>query len=114
MSLKKTQEQLNEALIELKQSQEREARLASENRAILDAISSITIASDKQQIFKELKKAYSLFISIFFRFCCLNQKNSDQTQYQTLLSSNPNFQGIYWQDSDKYMRALSGECIIFF
>ena len=111
MSLK-TQEQLNEALIELKQSQEREARLASENRAILDAISSITIASDKQQIFKELKSVLALYID-FSDFVVLT-KNSDQTQYQTLLSSNPNFQGIYWQDSDKYMRALSGECIIFF
>lgn len=111
MSLR-TQEQLNETLIELKQSQEREARLASENRAILDAISSITIARDKQQIFKELKSVLALYID-FSDFVVLT-KNSDQTQYQTLLSSNPHFHGIYWQDSDKFSRALSGECIILF
>lgn len=106
------QEQLNEALIELKQSQAREQRLAAENRAILDAISSITVADNKQQIFKELKSLLALYIN-FSDFLVLSRKN-DHTQYTTLLSSNPRFNNAKWEDHGKYSRALLGESIILF
>jgi len=111
MSLK-LQEQLNEALIELKQSQAREARLLSENRAILDAISSITVATNKQQIFKELKNVLSLYIN-FSDFIVLS-KNSDESSFNTILSSNPNYLDITWPSKAKFSRAILGECIILF
>lgn len=109
----KHQEQLHEALIELKQSQEREAKLADENRAILDAISSITLASNKQQIFEELKTVLSLYIN-FSDFLVLSKTNTHESNYQTLLSTNPEFEEICWQSQSKFCRALSGECIILF
>lgn len=109
----KHQEQLHETLIELKQSQEREAKLADENRAILDAISSITLASNKQQIFEELKTVLSLYIN-FSDFLVLSKINTHESDYQTLLSTNPEFEGICWQSQSKFCRALSGECIILF
>lgn len=112
MSLK-LQEQLNEALIELKQSQEREAKLADENRAILDAISSITLATNKQQIFKELKRILSLYIN-FSDFLVLSKNNNELSVYQTLLTSNEKFLGICWQDHNKFSRALAGECIVLY
>ncbi len=109
----KQQEQLHEALIELKQSQEREAKLGGENKAILDAISSITLASNKQQIFAELKTVLSLYIN-FSDFLVLSKNNTDDSDYQTVLSTNPEFEQIRWQSQNKFYRALSGECIILY
>ncbi|UUM31788.1 response regulator [Vibrio japonicus] len=108
----KIKEQLCEALIELKQSQEREARLVSENRSILDAISSITSASNKQQIFHELNKVLSLYIE-FTDFIVLS-KNVDEKAFRTILSSNSVFDNAGWFNSSKFERALKGESIILF
>ncbi|WP_100752322.1 response regulator [Vibrio salilacus] len=105
-------EQLNEALIELKQSQEREARLNAENRAILDAISSITSAANKQQIFTELQKVLGLYID-FSHFIVIG-KTRDQHQYHTVLSSDPSFKHTVWGCGSKFIRALNGECIALF
>lgn len=112
MSLK-LQEQLQEALIELKQSQVREAKLAEENRAILDAISSITVASDKQQIFTELQKVLSLYIN-FSDFLVLSKPSKNEHAYHTLLASSSCFQNLDWQDQSRFKRALSGESIILY
>ncbi|NVD06651.1 response regulator [Vibrio sp. JPW-9-11-11] len=105
-------EQLNEALIELKQSQAREAKLLAENRAILDAISSITSASNKQQIFTELRKVLSLYID-FNQFIVLS-KSRDQHEYTTVLSSDASFKQTNWPSGNKFSRALDGECITLF
>ncbi|UPQ86781.1 ATP-binding protein [Vibrio sinaloensis] len=105
-------EQLNEALIELKQSQAREARLLAENRAILEAISSITSATNKQQIFTELQKVLSLHID-FSEFIVLS-KSREQQQYTTVLSSDASFKKTNWGNGDKFSRALDGECITLF
>lgn len=108
----KIKEQLNEALIELKQSQEREARLISENRSILDAISSITSATNKHQIFHELKSVLSLYID-FTDFIVLS-KNVEDKHFKTLLTSNTTFDDITWFSGKKFSRALNGDCIILF
>ncbi|ELD1797155.1 response regulator [Vibrio fluvialis] len=55
-------EQLNEALVELERSKEREQRLAEENRVILAALSALSHADNKYQIFEELKKVLSRYI----------------------------------------------------
>lgn len=108
----KIKEQLCEVLIELKQSQEREARLVSENRSILDAISSITSASNKQQIFHELNKVLSLYID-FTDFIVLS-KNVEEKAFRTILSSNNIFDTARWFNFGKFERALEGESIILF
>lgn len=108
----KTKEQLHEALVELKQSQEREGRLMAENRAILDAISSITSASNKQQIFQELKNVLSLYID-FSDFIVLSKKNCE-LHFNTLLTSNKEFEGVEWCNDGKFPRVLEGDCILLF
>lgn len=49
------QEELQEALAELKESREREKRLAEENKAILSAISAMSEAKNRHEIFSGLK-----------------------------------------------------------
>lgn len=49
-------ELLNETLLELERSKEREQRLAEENRVILAALSALSNADNKYKIFDELKK----------------------------------------------------------
>ncbi|USD42489.1 response regulator [Vibrio sp. SCSIO 43135] len=108
----KDKEELAEALIELKQSQEREKQLAAENQAILDAISSITGADNKHHIFHELKRVLSLHID-FSDFVVLSRTQGEDL-YRTFLTSNSAFVNAQWEQSPKFERVLDGECTILF
>ncbi|MCK6265012.1 response regulator [Vibrio sp. ZSDE26] len=108
----KTKEELNELLLELKRSQQRETNLALENRAILDAISAITGAQNKHQIFHELKHTLALHID-FDDFVVLSKTSSDAV-FETFLTSNSAFVNLKWPQEEKFIRVLSGECIILF
>lgn len=55
-------EQLNETLLELRQTKEREARLTEENQVIFATLSALSQSQNKYQIFDELKKALSRYI----------------------------------------------------
>lgn len=50
------QEALQEALVELKQARQRERLLADENKAILSAISAMSEAKNRHEIFTGLKQ----------------------------------------------------------
>ncbi|MBY7913123.1 response regulator [Vibrio fluvialis] len=105
-------EQLNEALVELERSKEREQRLAEENRVILAALSALSHADNKYQIFEELKKVLSRYIR-FDDFIVISKEKESQT-FSTYLASNLAFQGKDWFNGDKFQRVLDGECIILF
>ncbi|EKO3426330.1 response regulator [Vibrio fluvialis] len=105
-------EQLNEALVELERSKEREQRLAEENRVILAALSALSHADNKYQIFEELKKVLSRYIR-FDDFIVISKEKESRT-FSTYLASNLAFQGKDWFNGDKFQRVLDGECIILF
>ncbi|AVH33077.1 ATP-binding protein [Vibrio fluvialis] len=105
-------EQLNEALVELERSKEREQRLAEENRVILAALSALSHADNKYQIFEELKKVLSRYIR-FDDFIVIS-KEKESRIFSTYLASNLAFQGKNWFNGDKFQRVLDGECIILF
>ncbi len=105
-------EQLNEALLELERSKEREQRLAEENRVILAALSALSHAENKYQIFEELKKVLSRYIR-FDDFIVIS-KDKESSIFSTYLASNLAFQGKEWFNGDKFQRVLDGECIILF
>lgn len=108
----RSQEQLREALFELNRSREREAALLKENMTILDAISKITGASNKEQIFQELHKVLSLYIE-FDEFLVLS-KSKMQTSYACLQATSPEFNSVYWKHGAKFNRVLEGETIVIF
>lgn len=84
-------EQLSEVLLELERSKERELRLAEENRVILSAISALSHADNKYQIFEELKNVLHRYIN-FDDFIVI-AKNTPNSLFSTFLSSNIAFQG---------------------
>ncbi|CAH8211227.1 hypothetical protein VAE122_2960454 [Vibrio aestuarianus] len=105
-------EQLNETLLELQQSQEREQILAEENKVILASLSAFSKAENKYQIFEELQKVLSHYID-YDDFIVIS-KSKDSNQFITLLSSNPLFMQKQWLNGVKFQRVLNGECIILF
>jgi signal transduction histidine kinase len=105
-------EQLNETLLELKHSKEREAKLAEENRVILAALSALSSAENKQQIFDELKQVLGRYID-FDDFVVLSKGKYDAS-FITFLSSNNQFLGKTWPNGKKFQRVLEGECILLF
>lgn len=105
-------ELLNETLLELERSKEREQRLAEENRVILAALSALSNADNKYKIFDELKKVLSRYIE-FDDFIVIS-KSKHHSSFYTFLTSNVAFQGKQWQHTDKFQRVLDGEGIILF
>ena len=105
-------ELLNETLLELERSKEREQRLAEENRVILAALSALSNADNKYKIFEELKKVLSRYIE-FDDFIVIS-KSKHHSSFFTFLTSNVAFQGKQWRHTDKFQRVLDGEGIILF
>ena len=105
-------ELLNETLLELERSKEREQRLAEENRVILATLSALSNADNKYQIFEELKKSLSQYID-FDDFVVIS-KSKTCSSFFTFLTSSNDFDGKQWQHTKKFKRVLDGESIILF
>ncbi|MDW6004034.1 ATP-binding protein [Vibrio mangrovi] len=105
-------EELNETLLELRRSREREISLAEENRVILATLSSLSQSENKYQIFDELKKVLGRYIS-FSDFIVISKPKSAET-FSTFLTTNPVFEHRDWRYGNKFRRVLDGECILLF
>ncbi|CAM3872974.1 Autoinducer 2 sensor kinase/phosphatase LuxQ [Vibrio aerogenes CECT 7868] len=105
-------EQLNETLLELKQTKERESRLAEENQVIFATLSALSQSQNKYQIFDELNKVLSRYIQ-FDDFVVISKEKSE-VNFSTFLSSGAEFEHCYWGYRNKFHRALNGECILVF
>ncbi|WP_165311360.1 response regulator [Vibrio ziniensis] len=105
-------EHFNETLLELERSRERERLITEENRVILAALSALSQAENKYQIFDELKKVLSRYIK-FSDFVVIS-KGKGVKSYSTFLTSNISFTGKEWVNGGKFQRVLNGESIILF
>ena len=106
------QESLQEALQELRQSKERELRLAEENQAILATILAISNAENRHQIFNELLIVLRKYIR--FDDALVLMKTDNKSSFSTFLSTNRAYEDIVWEEEDKFSRALDGECILLY
>ncbi|WP_440888009.1 ATP-binding protein [Vibrio sp. WZ-1] len=106
------QEELQETLIELKRSREREKQLVDENKAILTAISSLSEAQNKQEIFEGLNSVLTKYIG-FDDFIVLSRDDSS-SKFETFLTTNTAFTNTTWLQGNVFNRALKGECILIF
>ncbi len=105
-------EELQEALIELKRSQRREKRLVDENNAILAAISAMSEAQNRHEIFTELNFVLKKYIN-FDDFVVLSRHDENEP-FTTLLSTNKVFEDRSWCSGTKFNRVTNGECAILF
>ncbi|TOB85988.1 hybrid sensor histidine kinase/response regulator, partial [Vibrio parahaemolyticus] len=78
------QEALQEALVELKQTKQREKLLADENKAILSAISAMSEAKNRNEIFSGLNSVLKKYIS-FEDFIVITRDDS-RYPFKTLIS----------------------------
>lgn len=106
------QEALQEALIELQQAKQREKLLADENKAILSAISAMSEARNRNEIFTGLRTVLKKYIN-FEDFVVISRDENKQT-FKTLMSTNSVFNKIRWLQGNTLERALNGECVLLF
>ena len=105
-------EQLQEALLELKRSKEREAHLYKENEAILSGLSAISDAQTKQDIFNELLDVVKKFVP--FDNAIVLSSSSEIEQFTVLASTNERFNSLAWEYNDLFDRACHNESIVLF
>ncbi|TDE21051.1 response regulator [Vibrio owensii] len=106
------QEALQEALVELKEARQREKLLADENKAILSAISAMSEARNRHEIFSGLNNVLKKYID-FDDFIVITRDSHSQS-FKTLLSTNSVFDRVNWLQGNATERALNGECILLF
>lgn len=106
------QEALQEALVELKEARQREKLLADENKAILSAISAMSEARNRHEIFSGLNNVLKKYID-FDDFIAIT-RDSNRQSFKTLLSTNSVFDRVNWLQGNAAERALNGECILLF
>ncbi|WP_404969765.1 response regulator [Vibrio campbellii] len=106
------QEALQEALVELKEARQREKLLADENKAILSAISAMSEARNRHEIFSGLNSVLKKYID-FDDFIVIT-RDCNQQNFKTLLSTNSVFYRASWLPGNASERALNGECILLF
>lgn len=106
------QEALQEALVELKEARQREKLLVDENKAILSAISAMSEARNRHEIFSGLNNVLKKYID-FDDFIVIT-RDSNRQSFKTLLSTNSVFDRVNWLQGNATERALNGECILLF
>ncbi|WP_104024559.1 ATP-binding protein [Vibrio hyugaensis] len=106
------QEALQEALVELKEARQREKLLADENKAILSAISAMSEARNRHEIFSGLNNVLKKYIN-FDDFIVITRDHT-RDAFKTLISTNSVFDNLDWLQGSVSERALNGECILLF
>ncbi len=106
------QEALQEALLELQQAKQRERLLADENKAILSAISAMSEARNRNEIFTGLNTVLKKYTN-FEDFIVIARDDNEQP-FKTLISTNSVFDNVNWLQGNAMERALNGESILLF
>ncbi|PMH46509.1 hybrid sensor histidine kinase/response regulator [Vibrio sp. 10N.286.49.B3] len=106
------QESLQDALVELQRSRARERRLFEENQAILAAISAMSGAKNRNQIFARLNDVLSKYIN--FDDLVVISRSGNTDLFKTLHCTNSIFADKTWSNDTKFTRVLNGECIILY
>ncbi|MEF1273771.1 FIST C-terminal domain-containing protein, partial [Vibrio campbellii] len=84
----------------------------AENKAILSAISAISEARNRHEIFSGLNSVLKKYID-FDDFIVIT-RDCNQQNFKTLLSTNSVFDRASWLPGNASERALNGECILLF
>lgn len=105
-------EKLQETLLDLMRSQERERQLSEENAAILAGISAMAGANTKRQVFNSLLSVLHKYIG--FQHALVLTREDETTSLQELVTTCPYFESTIWPVGNTFIRALNGESIALF
>lgn len=106
-------EKLQETLFELSRVEEREQKFKDENRAILSAISAMSGASNKLELFNTLLKVIERYVS-FENALVLTRNKETEGSYSCLVSTSPHVEGFLWKDSSIFSRCVNGQTVILY
>ncbi|UXI02741.1 PAS domain-containing hybrid sensor histidine kinase/response regulator [Photobacterium sp. TY1-4] len=105
-------EKLQETLLDLMRSHEREQQLREENAAILAGISAMAGANTKRQVFNSLLTVLRKYIG--FEHALVLTREDETTPLQELVTTCPFFESSIWPVGNTFIRALNGESIALF
>lgn len=105
-------EKLQETLLDLQRTQERESQLRIENAAILEGVSAMAGANNKRQVFNSLLEVLRKFIA--FDNAIVLTRDDEASDLQVLMSTVSTFDFNHWQVSSTFNRCINGECIALY
>ncbi|MGR5128018.1 ATP-binding protein [Photobacterium swingsii] len=105
-------EKLQETLLDLLRSNERERQLRDENAAILAGISAMAGANNKRQVFNSLLSVLRKYIG--FENAIVLTREDESSPLLELVSTCPVFQSSVWDVSSTFIRCMNGESIVLF
>ncbi|MGF1689840.1 ATP-binding protein [Photobacterium kagoshimensis] len=105
-------EKLQETLLDLLRSNERERQLRDENSAILAGISAMAGANNKRQVFNSLLSVLRKYIG--FENAIVLTREDESSPLLELVSTCPIFQSSVWDVSNTFIRCMNGESIVLF
>ncbi|MDD1780717.1 ATP-binding protein [Enterovibrio sp. ZSDZ35] len=106
-------EKLQETLFELNRVEEREQKFREENRAILSAISAMSGASNKIEVFNTLLKVIERYVA-FDNALVLTRNKDTEDQYSCLVSTSPDVERFSWWDGNTFARCVNGQTVILY
>lgn len=106
-------ESLQETLFELSRVEAREKRLREENDAILSAISAMTEATSKTDIFASLLDVIHRYVS-FDSAVALSRNRETEDAFRCLVSTERLLETVTWQTGDVFHRCVKGETVAIY
>ncbi|WP_407333099.1 ATP-binding protein [Enterovibrio sp. 27052020O] len=106
-------EKLQETLFELNRVEEREHKFKEENRAILSAISAMSGASNKIEVFNTLLKVIERYIA-FDNALVLTRNKDTEDKYSCLVSTSHEVEKFLWRDGGTFSRCVNGQTVILY
>ncbi|CZF79411.1 PAS domain-containing sensor histidine kinase [Grimontia marina] len=106
-------EKLQETLFELNRVEEREQKFKEENRAILSAISAMSGASNKIEVFNTLLTVIERYVS-FDNALVLTRNKETEDSYSCLVSTSHNVENFLWQDGGTFSRCVNGQTVVLY
>lgn len=113
ISEKLLSEKLQETLFELNRVEEREKKFKEENKAILTAISAMSGAKDKVEVFNTLLKVIEGYVT-FENALVLTRNEDTQGKFTCLVSTNAALELHEWQGKDMFSRCVHGQTIVLY
>ncbi|MCW8330866.1 ATP-binding protein [Photobacterium sp. SDRW27] len=105
-------EKLQETLLDLLRSQEREKQLRDENAAILAGMSAMAGANNKRQVFNSLLSVLRKYIG--FEHALVLTREDETAPLQELVTTCRFFESSIWPVSNTFIRCMNGESIALF
>ncbi len=106
-------EQLQETLFELNRVEERAKKFKEENHAILTAISAMSGAGDKREVFYILLKVMEKYVT--FEHALVLTRNTDtEDHFNCLVSTLEYLECNSWKGEKTFSRCVSGKTIVLY